>query len=122
MKRDRIIYWVATGLLGLFMVGSGIGYFLKTDEVQATFAQLGFPTYLVIPVGIAKILAIVAIVTNLNSTLRGLAYAGLFFEFLIALSAHLNAADNEYLGAVVALILLITSWYFGKKVIGPITL
>jgi len=114
--KNTIIYWVATGLLSLMMLASGTMYFVKNANIVEIFGQLGFPTYIIYPLAIAKILGIVAILTKKSATLKEWAYAGFFFEFLLAFSAHINANDNEYLGAVIAMILLMTSYFFDKKV------
>jgi len=114
--KNTIIYWVSTGLLSLMMLASGTMYFVKNANIVEIFGQLGFPTYIIYPLAIAKILGIVAILTKKSATLKEWAYAGFFFEFLLAFSAHINANDNEYLGAVIAMILLMTSYFFDKKV------
>ncbi|WP_222336292.1 hypothetical protein [Rhizobium leguminosarum] len=60
---------------------------------------------------IVKLLGVAAILSRVNIPLSDLAYSGMFFHLLLALSAHLAAAD--YAGAppaVVALIALAVSF------------
>jgi hypothetical protein len=116
MKRHKIIYWIATGLLSLMMVGSASFYFLQTEEVAKVFVKLGFPTFLIIPLATAKILAIITLLRNRSSTLVEWAYAGLFFNFVLAALAHYYAQDGEAGAALVALGLLIVSYSFKNKV------
>jgi len=41
MKKDKIIYWVATGVVVAMMLMSGVIYFAN-PEVAAGFVKLGF--------------------------------------------------------------------------------
>ncbi|TAJ12322.1 DoxX family protein [Marinilabiliaceae bacterium JC017] len=115
-KRDRIIYGIATGLFSLFMMMSAGMYLFYHQTVSESFIKLGFPIYLIYPLALAKILGIVAIITRLSPFLKEWAYAGFFFNILLAFSAHLNAGDGQFGPALVAMVLLITSYAFEKKV------
>lgn len=115
-KRNKIIYLAATGLLTALMLMSAGMYFLQYDMVSDTFTRLGFPTYIIYPLAIAKILGLVAIWTKKSQMLKEWAYAGFFFDFLLAASAHINAGDGEFLPAVVAMFLLTVSYVFERKI------
>ena len=84
--------------------------------VSDTFGKLGFPTYIIYPLAIAKILGLVAIWTKKSETLKEWAYAGFFFNFLLAATAHININDGEFAPALVAMVLLFVSYFFEKKV------
>lgn len=118
MKRDRIIYWIATGLLSLLMLMSAGMYFFNTPSIRDAFSQLGYPSYLVYPLAIAKVLAIIAILTNFSRSLKQWAYAGLAFDFILALTAHLVAKDGGHISALIALTLLTISVYYDQKLYG----
>ena len=64
MKKDKIIYWISTGLLSLMMAMSASMYIFNYETITATFQSLGYPSYLVYPLAIAKILGIAAILTK----------------------------------------------------------
>ena len=64
----------------------------------------------------AKILGVIAILSKQSRLLKEWAYAGFFFDFLLAISAHLNAGDGEFPLAVIALVLLLVSYVFDRKV------
>jgi len=115
MKTNRIVFYVATGLLSLMTVGSAAMYFFNNGEVVAEFVKLGFPVYIVYPLAIAKLLGIAAIWTRLNRSLVEWAYAGFFFDFLLAGSAHIVAQDGEAGGAAIALVLLLVSYFFYRR-------
>ncbi|MEN0049603.1 MAG: DoxX family protein [Bacteroidota bacterium] len=114
-KTVRIIFWIATGLLSAMMLMSAGMYFFNYEEISKTFDTLGYPGHVIYPLAVAKILAVVAILTRKSATLAEWAYAGLFFDFVLALMAHLDAGDGEFGGAVIALVLLFTSYFMGKR-------
>lgn len=116
MKTNKIIYWIATGLLSLMMLGSAGMYLLQHDFVATVFTNLGFPVYIIYPLAIAKILGVIAIVTRKSPALKEWAYAGFFFDFVLASSAHIVVQDGEFAPAMVALVLLFVSYFFEKKI------
>ncbi len=117
-NRHKIIYYVATGLLTVLMLFSAGMYFFNHDMVRETFTTLGYPTYIIYPLAIAKVLGLIAIWTRKSSMLREWAYAGFFFDFLLAVSAHWSVCDGEYAPAIVAMVLLFVSYLFGGKHFG----
>ncbi|APD06845.1 hypothetical protein UJ101_01326 [Flavobacteriaceae bacterium UJ101] len=114
-KTLKTIYWVSTGLLSLLMLFSAIMYFAKNDMVQESFIKLGYPTYIIYPLAIAKILAIITLLSKKTGTLKEWVYAGLFFDLVLALSAHIMVNDGEFLPAAIGLILLALSYSFNKQ-------
>jgi len=116
-KKNKIIYWVATGLLSALMLMSAGMYLFNNSMVNEVFTKLGYPTYLIYPLAIAKILGLIAIWTKKSNTLKEWAYAGFFFDFLLALSAHINVSDGEYAPAIIAIVLLLLSYWFDKRLI-----
>lgn len=83
--------------------------------VRETFTSLGFPTYIIYPLAIAKILGLIAIWTGRSRTLKEWAYAGFFFDFVLAASAHLQIADGDHMAALIAIVLLLVSYYTYSK-------
>lgn len=114
----KIVYWIATGLMCLLMLGSAGMYIFNHAEVLKIFTDLGYPTYIVYPLAIAKILGVMAILTKFSKTLKEWAYAGFFFDFLLAASAHYFAGVPSPLAAIVALVLLLISYALDKKIYG----
>jgi hypothetical protein len=115
MKIQKIIYWISTILLCLLMTASATMYFVNNQVVKEIFTQLGYPTYLVYPLAIAKLLGIIAIITKKSKLLKEWAYAGFFFDFLLAFAAHLNANDGGIYTPLIAIFLLFTSYFFDKQ-------
>ncbi|MRT91827.1 DoxX family protein [Ancylomarina sp. 16SWW S1-10-2] len=115
-KRNKIIYWIATGLLSALMLMSASMYIFNYEMVSQTFVKLGFPVYIIYPLAAAKILGLIAILTKKSKFLKEWAYAGFFFDFVLALSAHLLINDGAFLPAIVAIVLLIISYRYDKKI------
>jgi FtsH-binding integral membrane protein len=116
MKIKKIVYWVATGLLSVLLLMSSGMYIFQNGMIQQAYQSLGYPTYLIYPLVVAKLTAVVVLLSQKKSILKEWAYAGLFFEFVLAFFAHVMANDGEQMGAVVAMVLLVISYIFGKKI------
>jgi len=116
MKKNKIIFWIATGLLSVLLLMSAGMYFFNHDMVVQEFVKLGFPIYIIYPLGGLKIIAIVVITLWKFEKLKEWAYAGLLFNFVLAFFAHYMIGDGEQGGAVMALILLGVSYVFSKKI------
>ncbi|MDW3652739.1 MAG: DoxX family protein [Bacteroidia bacterium] len=114
-NRNVLIYRISTGLLTLMMLFSASMYFFNHEMVSETFSRLGYPTFIIYPLAIAKILGLIAIWTKKSETLKEWAYAGFFFDFILAGSGHIVAKDGEFAGALLALVLLIISYVYEKK-------
>ncbi|WP_299672659.1 DoxX family protein [uncultured Polaribacter sp.] len=115
MKTTKIIYYVATGLLTLLMLFSVSMYLFNNAELQTAFTALGYPTYIIYPLAFAKILGLIAIWFVANKSLKEWAYAGFFFNFVLAFFAHYMIGDGEQIGALIAIVLLLTSYFSWKK-------
>lgn len=116
MKRDKIIYWIATGLLCFMMTVQGLMSFLFNREALVTlYESLGFSAALILPLGIAKLLAVIAILTKKVKMLKTLAYYGLGIDFVLAIGSHVRVADGLWAFPLFALVLLVVSFVFDRK-------
>jgi hypothetical protein len=88
---------------------------LSDEKRLMIFTSLGYPTYIIYPLTIAKLLGIIAIWYNKSGTLKEWAYAGFFFDFMLAMVAEIHADDGEYFSSVIATIALLTSYNISKK-------
>ena len=93
MKRNRIIYWIATGWLSLGMTATGIVQLLHTSEEVNLFERLGYPTYLLSVLGLLKIVGVLIVLLPKLPLLKEWAYAGFTFNFLFAAISH-GAVDG----------------------------
>lgn len=115
MKIQRIIYWIATVLVCGVFIYSAQMYFRNTEMVQGYFESLHYPAYVVIPLAIAKLVAVVMLLWRGIPWITEWAYAGLFFDAVLAFAAHMNAGGGQMF-SVIALIAIPISYYLGKKV------
>ena len=116
MKRDKIIYYVSTGLLTFLMLFSAGMYIFNHEMVETMFISFGYPTYIIYPLAVAKLLGIFAIWNPKFNALKEWAYAGFFFDFVLAIFAHKMINDGEEIGAILAIVLLLVSYVFRKKI------
>ncbi|WP_452225365.1 DoxX family protein [Lacinutrix chionoecetis] len=115
MKTQKIIYWIATGLLCAMMLYSASMYFTKPEMVKGFFENFNYPAYLVYPLATLKILGVIMILWRKSSWLTEWAYAGFFFDVVLAFFAHYFAKDDVTF-TLFGLILILTSYFFGKTV------
>jgi len=114
-KRNKIIYWIATGLLAVGMLGSGIQQVLATKEMVDLLLPLGYPVYFSRIIGTWKILGVIAILLPGFKLLKEWAYAGFFFVMTGAFISHVACGDFEMkalLGPLMQTVFIILSWYF----------
>lgn len=93
----KYAYWISTSLLSLIYLSSATFYLTQGDTVRAALGALGYPGYLVPVLIVVKLLGVAAVVSRMNIAVSDLAYAGMFYHLLLAISAHLAAGD--YAGA-----------------------
>jgi uncharacterized membrane protein YphA (DoxX/SURF4 family) len=113
-KRNKIIYWVATLWLALGMISTAIVQVIQMEEEVTMIKELGFPAYLLIILGIWKILGVIAILTPKFPLVKEWAYAGFFFIMTGAVISHIVVGDEAttLFGPLLLLVLTVTSWYF----------
>ncbi|MDP9959783.1 DoxX family protein [Chryseobacterium lathyri] len=113
-KRNRVIYWIFTIWMALGMVSTAIVQLMKNKDELENFTNLGYPTYLMMIIGVWKILGVIAILIPKRPLLKEWAYAGFFFVMSGALISHIIVGDTfgRTFPALLLLILVIISWYF----------
>lgn len=115
MKIQKIIYWIATLLMcAMFLFSAGM-YFTKTEMVYHFFESFNYPTYIVIPLAIAKILGVIMVLWRRSKWLTEWAYAGFFYDVVLAFFAHQQAA-HDLTQTLITMILILVSYFFGKVV------
>ena len=117
MKTKRILYWTTTALLCLSMLISGFFPLIDNEHPIEEYTKLGYPIYLINFISIAKLLAVGTILHNRFKRLTDWAYAGLFYDFILAFMAHYMVNDGEQWGVLVPIILLLTSYFYKDQVL-----
>jgi hypothetical protein len=93
MKNHKRLYWIVTSLMGAFMLMASIPDILRIPQAVEVFTHLGYPTYLLPFIGVAKTLGIIAVLVPGFRLLKEWAYAGLVFDLIGALYSHLSVGD-----------------------------
>lgn len=93
MSKQKIAYWVVTGLVSLSMTGSAIMYLKGAPGMVAAFQHLGYPDYFRIMLGVAKLLGVVALWAPVPRFLREWAYAGFVIDLVAAAVSHAVMGD-----------------------------
>jgi len=116
----KTVYWGSTGLLALFVLFSGTMYFVAEAPAK-TFAQLGFPDYFRVQLGVAKILGGVALLVPLPRWLKEWTYAGFTINFVSAFIALMaaGAPASSLIAPTTAFLVLMTSYAaYRRAVVG----
>lgn len=121
MKTNKTIYWISTGLMCALFIMSAMMYIFDYPKAEGFFISLGFPTWLIYPLATLKILAVITILIKKFIFLKELAYAGFLFDAILAFFAHTIISDGESMTAIIALVFIITSWVFDRKIYGTYT-
>ncbi len=115
MKKSKLTHLISKGLFTALMLVSAGMYIFNYEEIALTFLNLGFPDWLVYPLAAAKILGLLALWFSKSNALKEWAYAGFFFNALLAFGAHISVNDGEFAGALMALLFLGVSYGTWKK-------
>ena len=116
MKRDKIIYWIATGLVSLAMLSSGFMYLSGNPQIVEGFKLIGMPAYVITLLGVAKLLASITLVIPKFEKLKEWAYAGLTFNMLGAAWAHISTG-TPFVSPLIFLVFLGVSYWFRMRII-----
>lgn len=112
--KNKIIYWVSTGLVSLMFIMSGAMYLSGSEEIISNFQQIGFPLIFISILGTAKLLGGLALINPWFKGLREWAYAGFSFVLIGAVWVHI-ATSTPFIAALVTAVLLGVSYYFNSK-------
>ena len=112
-KRNKIIYWVSTGLLAFGMLSSGLAQIIHAKYMVDIIVPLGYPLYFMYIIGIWKILGVIVILIPRFTLFKEWAYAGFFFVMSGAIFSHIAVGDsvNEIWPSSLLLILAVISRY-----------
>lgn len=113
MKRNKIIFWIATIIILLWEGVMPLSTVLFMPEyVNLGTKPLGYPDYFAYTLIVFKVLGVTAItITRLPAKLREWAYAGLTFNLIFAVISHIVVDGNLafiLMPIVVGLILMVS--------------
>ncbi len=116
-KSVKIWYWIITILFSLFMLYSGIGGFMPNEQTVGVMQLLQYPLYLLVILGVAKMLGVIAILQTKWNTIKEWAYAGFTFDILGAAVSFgaVGAGAGSVIFTAIFLIPLFLSYWLWKK-------
>jgi len=120
MRTRNWIGWIITGLMAALMLLSAAPDVLRIPGALLVFQHLGYPPYLLLFVGTAKILGVVAVLVPGLPRIKEWAFAGLTFDVTGALYSHLSVGDqpSRWAPAMIALALISGSYVAYRRRIG----
>jgi hypothetical protein len=90
MKKINTLYWISTSLFGGFMMFSAVpDIMIVPDAIEFISNKLGYPQYIIVFLGVAKALGVIAIFLPGNQRIKEWAYAGLCFDLIGATYSNL---------------------------------
>lgn len=91
----------------LIFLFSAFMYLTKYEMVEGYYNVLGFPTWIIYPLAVVKILGVIAVLAKKSQLLKEWAYAGFFFDATLATAAHYHVGHGLglSLGAVLLIII-----------------
>ena len=116
LKPSRVhawIRWIVTGLMAALMLLSAVPDVLRIPAALQVFGHLGYPPYLLLFLGTAKMLGVAAVLVPGVRTIKEWAFAGLTFDLTGALFSHLSVGDppSAWAPAMVGLMLVAGSYF-----------
>jgi len=125
-KRDRIVYWITTGIVCSVMMFSIINFtFLDGYPFpEGGFVHLGLPNYFRVELTIAKILGLAALlIPGVPAKIKEFAYFGFAITLVSAAIAHFSSGDARISVLFIAdplifLVLLTVSYFYFNKMKG----
>jgi hypothetical protein len=112
MKRT-IAYWIVTGLVVFAFAAGGLMDVMRTPQMLAAMAHLGYPAYVAVLLGVWKLAGAAAIAAPRLQLLKEWAYAGMFFDLSGAAVSHGVSGDPASAVAtpLIVLALVVVSWW-----------
>lgn len=111
-RLKMVAYWTATGLVAAELALGGIWDVLRIPFVRDVVTHLGYPTYLLVILGVWKLLGAAALIAPRFPVVKEWAYAGAFFVYSGAIASHLTTGKDLGEVGILSVMTLLTaaSW------------
>src|SRR5437879_4046579 len=125
-RRDRIVYWITTGIVCAVMVFSIINFTFidRFPFSEGAFVHLGLPNYFRADLTVAKALGVLALlVPGIPAKIKEFAYFGFGITLISASIAHFSSGDARIsvlfiIDPLIFLVLLAVSYFYFNKMNG----
>jgi len=116
-KTIKVTYWILAVIFALFMLMDGSAGVMKEQTGQDVMNHLGYPIYIMVITGAAKILGAVAILQTKFKTIKEWAFAGFAFNFIGASASRAFVGDSIGLiiFPMIILAVMFAVYYFWKQ-------
>ena len=122
MKKLNVAYWIITAIFAAFMIFSAIpDLMVSEDAVKVISTGLGYPHYIIVFLGVAKLLGAITILVPGFKSLKEWAYAGLFFDLFGATYSIISTGglNVQVTFMILPLLFLFLSYYLWKQRLKP---
>lgn len=114
MKRNKLVYWISTGLLSAGFGASAIMYLTANPAITEGLGKAGYPAFMVPLLGVAKLLAVIGLLNPWFGRIKEWAYAGTVFVLVGAVWTHV-ATSTSFVAPLVFLLITAISYYYRGK-------
>jgi hypothetical protein len=109
-------YWVVTGLFSTIFLGSAIFGLLDLNGSKTEWARLGYPWWTFYLLTTAKIIGVLTIVSNRAPRIvKDFAFAGFFYDLLLAGGAHLAKREVQVFLPLVVLVVWALAFFMDTQ-------
>lgn len=115
MKTNKWIYRIATIVLFIILMVTGVADLLLPEEMVKNISRLGIPEYLMPFLGVLKIIGAIVILFFKNLHLKVGAYAGVLFYSLGIVYIHLAFGHSFNITGIIFTMINLISYFFWMK-------
>lgn len=111
-RTKTITNWGTTALLAFVLLSGGVAPLTNHADAAAGLAQLGYPAYLLVILGVWKVAGGLVVLAPGLPRLKEWAYAGAVFDLTGAAASHLARGNNagHVIAPLVLAIVALVSW------------
>jgi hypothetical protein len=115
-KTLKISYWTATAIFALFLLMDGAAGVIHEPTGVGVMQHLGYPVYLLSIVGVAKLLAAIAILQTKFKTIKEWAFAGFAISCVGAFWSRAAVGDGvDLIYPIVFFAIMLVPYVLWKK-------
>jgi uncharacterized membrane protein YphA (DoxX/SURF4 family) len=114
-KKDKIIYWIATGLIALFELSGA--FFINSETAKEGMRHLGLPEWFRWEVSIGHIIGGILLIVPISKRIKEWVYVAFAIDFISAFIAYLSIdgwIGNTFFPLVMLALLIVSYIYYHK--------
>jgi uncharacterized membrane protein YphA (DoxX/SURF4 family) len=114
-KRDKIIYWIATGLIVLFELSGA--FFMNSEMAKEGMRHLGLPEWFRWEVSIGHLIGAILLIIPINKRVKEWVYVAFGIDFISAVIAYLSVegVTANFLSPLISFGILVVSYVYYHK-------